>query len=608
LLADEGGPRRQRAAGRLSAPLDRNPPDETDRGHRAPAMARDLVAHRLLAAPPMARANPTGIPSISSGRIAACWLLGLSATVALVATMLAAHPMGDTRATLITKESPHAMVSLQLAPSPEKATAILDCWGSTTASEKCGPASGGKGLEAARENLRLDAKLIVAYAAMLALLSLAVLGAVCSSWWLPGAVALAAIVAGACDWLENSFTSQILAQQDPKALAAVLPHLLGSQRVFAQAKFVLLLGVTLPIATAILALTRRWWLARPDKRPTKTRFAQLIAAETKGIVDASGRIPGEKATIVRGPAGEPWVATCQLDLVGIALSGGGIRSATFNLGFLAGLHKLEMLKRIDYLATVSGGGYVGSFWTAWLARERKRDPNAVEPPLWPWHELVEAGPVRHLREFSRFLAARRGFFEAETWEAVVAVFAGLVLSLLTALSLIGLGLIGWLATNFFLACPEPWAGIATVGVLTALAAGLYHRGWSAPSRMDKDDARIACRVKARVTVFAAMVGMAVEGLWAHHLPPPSTHLARKSVGRARADEELRELVAAHRNRPGKSGCVVLEPQALRSRAGLGRDGRIPTPSARAVRPACEEGNPRSRMGSRVRSRAHAAAR
>ena len=48
--------------------------------------------------------------------------------------------------------------------------------------------------------------------------------------------------------------------------------------------------------------------------------------------------------------------------VGIALSGGGIRSATFCLGIFQGLAKQKLLSKIDYMSTVSGGGYFGSFY------------------------------------------------------------------------------------------------------------------------------------------------------------------------------------------------------------------------------------------------------
>lgn len=49
------------------------------------------------------------------------------------------------------------------------------------------------------------------------------------------------------------------------------------------------------------------------------------------------------------------------DTVGIALSGGGIRSATFCLGVLQALARHDLLPKIDFLSTVSGGGYIGGF-------------------------------------------------------------------------------------------------------------------------------------------------------------------------------------------------------------------------------------------------------
>ena len=64
---------------------------------------------------------------------------------------------------------------------------------------------------------------------------------------------------------------------------------------------------------------------------------------------------------------------CERGLTGLALSGGGIRSATFNLGVLQGMAKVlnertgkGMLPLFDYLSTVSGGGYIGSWFAAWI--------------------------------------------------------------------------------------------------------------------------------------------------------------------------------------------------------------------------------------------------
>ncbi|WP_109126008.1 patatin-like phospholipase family protein [Dyella sp. C11] len=69
--------------------------------------------------------------------------------------------------------------------------------------------------------------------------------------------------------------------------------------------------------------------------------------------------------------GHPVVASAA-PTMGLALSGGGIRSATFCLGLLRALAKNGVLHRFDYLSTVSGGGYIG----AMLGRLYQRKPDA----------------------------------------------------------------------------------------------------------------------------------------------------------------------------------------------------------------------------------------
>ena len=51
-------------------------------------------------------------------------------------------------------------------------------------------------------------------------------------------------------------------------------------------------------------------------------------------------------------------------LVGLAFSGGGIRSATTNLGIAQALSRMGILRLVDYLSTVSGGGYIGGCLSA----------------------------------------------------------------------------------------------------------------------------------------------------------------------------------------------------------------------------------------------------
>jgi predicted acylesterase/phospholipase RssA len=65
----------------------------------------------------------------------------------------------------------------------------------------------------------------------------------------------------------------------------------------------------------------------------------------------------------------------EADGIGLALSGGGIRSASFSLGVLQLLLNEDLLQRVDYLSTVSGGGYVGSSITWWLHQATERSPD-----------------------------------------------------------------------------------------------------------------------------------------------------------------------------------------------------------------------------------------
>src|SRR5688500_16136383 len=88
------------------------------------------------------------------------------------------------------------------------------------------------------------------------------------------------------------------------------------------------------------------------------------------------------------------------DLVGLAISGGGIRSATFGLGVLETLKRLGVLERVDYLSTVSGGGYIG----AWLSANCHRNAGWLSPAA-DWLESI-----KHLRRYSNYLSPKVGFF------------------------------------------------------------------------------------------------------------------------------------------------------------------------------------------------------
>lgn len=130
-------------------------------------------------------------------------------------------------------------------------------------------------------------------------------------------------------------------------------------------------------------------------------------------------------------------------LTGIGLSGGGIRSATFCLGFLQSLSEKGLLRHFDYVSMVSGGGYVGGWWSAWLSR--KDQPGRG---LFPAQEEIEPlepgegeqrrlrGPIKHLRLFSNYITPRKGAFSADTWQAIAVASRNLVLTWMVLLPLL----------------------------------------------------------------------------------------------------------------------------------------------------------------------------
>lgn len=112
----------------------------------------------------------------------------------------------------------------------------------------------------------------------------------------------------------------------------------------------------------------------------------------------------------------------------LCFSGGGIRSATFNLGVLQGLARHGLLGRFHYLSTVSGGGYVGSWLSSWIARNGRQEvmEELKAPP--PSRFDPEPGPLRHLRNYSNYLTPRLGLLTADTWTLVATYLRNLLIN------------------------------------------------------------------------------------------------------------------------------------------------------------------------------------
>lgn len=155
-------------------------------------------------------------------------------------------------------------------------------------------------------------------------------------------------------------------------------------------------------------------------------------------------------------------------LVGLALSGGGIRSATTNLGVLQALSRMGILPLVDYLCTVSGGGYIGACLSALLSvrkqaggpwqptkHELSQPKEALFTSEWkefPFRDELGDWPtsgrheVKHLRTHGNFLITRKGLLTTETLRSIGGVITGIihhwVLFLLALAVIAGFGL--WL--------------------------------------------------------------------------------------------------------------------------------------------------------------------
>ncbi|MFS8049214.1 hypothetical protein [Rhizobium sp. BR 314] len=127
--------------------------------------------------------------------------------------------------------------------------------------------------------------------------------------------------------------------------------------------------------------------------------------------------------------------------IGLALSGGGIRSATFCLGVLQSLSKVGLTKHIDYLSTVSGGSYIGGFFGALFVPQSLRGPGTPRDEQRPDFDNtrpMQSGlgleAVRRLRDSGRYLtpagtsdAFYAGAIVIRNWTAVQTVIGLTVL-------------------------------------------------------------------------------------------------------------------------------------------------------------------------------------
>jgi hypothetical protein len=161
---------------------------------------------------------------------------------------------------------------------------------------------------------------------------------------------------------------------------------------------------------------------------------QVLEAELDALDKPPGSVPSDWPSAVhRAHAARP-AALC--------ISGGGIRSATFALGVIQGLAARRALGAFDYLSTVSGGGYVGGWLSAWIHRadgDLSRVTRALNSHPSTESAAVEPEPVAHLRRYSNYMSPRWGLLSADLWTLITTYLRNLLLTwvVLVPLSIAG---------------------------------------------------------------------------------------------------------------------------------------------------------------------------
>jgi hypothetical protein len=115
------------------------------------------------------------------------------------------------------------------------------------------------------------------------------------------------------------------------------------------------------------------------------------------------------------------------NLLGLSLSGGGIRAAIFQLGVLQALSSATFLHKFDYISAVSGGGYVAGWLAAWVARAQSF--KTVSQALGASYTRPEPPAVSWFRNNSDYLTPRRSLLGADASDFTAAYLRNFVMNL-----------------------------------------------------------------------------------------------------------------------------------------------------------------------------------
>jgi hypothetical protein len=222
--------------------------------------------------------------------------------------------------------------------------------------------------------------------------------------------------------------------------------------------------------------------------------------------DAAGINTAESAEVAARRLHQGIATPSGCNAIGLGLSGGGIRSATFCLGVIQVLADRRLLKDVDFLSTVSGGGYTGSFLTSRLGTNSSQ--SEVGGPRGPDPE-----PIRYLRHHAKYLAAAN---LKQAWSMVTASVAGMLLNWTVPVLIIVLAALSIQLFPGAAAIESRWPVIMRVSaLLTGLSLVLY----GVLMRKQRNTARFGGVLLALLSAATLIIGFGWLLDWAYTAHP-----------------------------------------------------------------------------------------
>jgi hypothetical protein len=227
-------------------------------------------------------------------------------------------------------------------------------------------------------------------------------------------------------------------------------------------------------------------VARPVNQSLKNEMDKIVGWRPMGIVRNQEQSPlsstEEEKVLQRRSfyqvANRDWAA-------GLALSGGGIRSATFAMGVMVALSKRGLLPQFDYMSTVSGGGYTGSFLTQLLSSSMGKNRVSLREKDLPFKRTDgESEILQRVRQGASYLSG-------SVWERFTLAMAqaqGIFLNVFFLFCFICVFafidyIVRWHIPDAISSALALWSSLLIVGLFLLMP---LVRGWSKKSLAGKD--------------------------------------------------------------------------------------------------------------------------